>query len=161
VDPWEAAIFVEEKLWKFEQNETIPIGLVQKLIADSAYWYAHPRGPAKAPKHFERITVGAYGWEVPFGANSFLVEQAMLRCNNQVRSALAVVSNTDKKFPSLALREQLATSVRGAVSNYLGEEYQTLWAVTNGHMRFGAQSIHVGDFIFSYWQLAHLGLITE
>src|SRR5688500_185799 len=129
MDVWEAAICVEEKLYKFDQDEIMPLGLVQRLIADSAYWYRHPHGPAKAPKHAERITVGDHGWEVPFGANAFLVEQAIRRCTDQVRVALAGISRTDEKWPSAALRERLGTSIRGAVSNYRGERHPALWPV--------------------------------
>lgn len=138
----------------------LPLGLAQRFIADSAYWYRHPKGPAKAPKHSERITVGPHGWEVQFGANSFLIDQAIRRCTDNVHDVLTTVSNTDEKFPSSALQEQLITSVRGAVSNYLGEIYVAPWPITKGHMLFGAQSIHVGEFILSYWQFANLGLVA-
>jgi hypothetical protein len=161
MDIWESAAFVEEKLNKLEPDGIVPLGLAQRLIKDSAYWYGHPNGPAKAPKHFEGIISGPHGWEVPFGANSFLVEQAIRRSNKKARDALANVFVTDEKWPSSILREELVHSIRGAVSNYCGEEYPTLWSVTSGHMRFGTQSIHIGDFIFSYWQLAHLNLITD
>lgn len=152
---------VEEKLEKFEEDEIVSIVLAQRLVADSAYWYGYPTGPAKAPKHSERITEGPHGWEVPFGANSFLVGQAIHRCTIQVRVELNKVSNTNEKVPLFALRERLVSSVRGAVSNYRGVEYATLWPVTRDHMLFGTQSIHVGDFIFSYWRLANLQLIAE
>lgn len=161
MDLWEAAIFVEGKIEKFDQDGIMPLELVQRLIADSAYWYGHAHGPAKAPKHAERITIGDHGWEVPFGANSFLVEQAIRRCTNQVRDVLAEVFNIDAKRPSAALRERLGTSIRGAVSNYRGERHPALWPVTNGHMLFGTQSIYVRDFVFSYWEIASLRLITE
>jgi hypothetical protein len=161
MDVWEAVIFVEEKIEKFDQDGIMPLGLIQRLITDSAYWYGHRHGPAKAPKHAERITVGNHGWEVAFGANSFLVEEAIGGCTAHVRGALAKVSNIDAKWPAAALRETLDTSIRAAVSNYRGERHPALWPVTNGHMLFGTQSIHVGDFIFSYWQIANLSLITE
>lgn len=89
------------------------------------------------------------------------MEQAIRRCTDQVRVALVVVSSTDEKWPSAALRERLSISIRGAVANYRGERHPALWPVTNGHMLFGTQSIHLGDFIFRYWQLADLRLITE
>ena len=161
MDVWEAALFIEKKLEKIEPDGIVPLGLAQRLIKDSAYWYGHSNGPIKAPKHFERIVSGPYGWEVPFGANSFLVEKAIRRSNKKARTVLDSVSLTNQKWPSSILREELVNSVRGAVSNHCGEEYPTLWPITKGHMRFGTQSIHVDDFIFNYWQLAHLNLVTD
>lgn len=66
---------VKAKLSRFMEGERVRLGLAQRLVKDSAWWYGHPHGPARAPKHFERVTNGAHGWEIEFGANYFLVRQ--------------------------------------------------------------------------------------
>ncbi len=133
----------------------------QRLVMDSAYWYRHPRGPAKAPKHHERVTSGAHGWEIEFGANAFLVGLAIERGCRAVQSALAVVEVVGQKTGADPLRESLERAVRGSVANFSGDEYPTLWGLTSGHMLFGAQSIHLGEFVQSKWSLLKLHLVAK
>jgi hypothetical protein len=159
IDTIETTTYVMEKLQKCVQNAKVPISLAQRLIKDSAYWYGHQNGPARAPKHYERVTAGPYGWEITFGANSFLVEQAIRRFTDSARAAVESFALTGKTIPDKELRKQLALITRGAVSNYQGEVYLTYWPVTDGHMMFGTQSIHVADFVDSYWVVTSLGRI--
>jgi hypothetical protein len=68
---FDEALVVASKLNRFLEGDRVRFGLAQRLVKDSAWWYGHPQGPVRAPKHFERVTNGAHGWEVQFGANYF------------------------------------------------------------------------------------------
>lgn len=98
--------------------------LAEKAVQNSAYWYNHPSGgPARAPKHADRMDYGNTGLEIEFGANSFLVEEAIRRCVATLRAAAEQVLDSEEPADEAGLRARLRLAVRGAVSNYRGEEY--------------------------------------
>ena len=157
----DAVASVRERLARMRPGGKVAFMVAQRLIADSAYWYGHPHGPAKAPKHADRVTTGAYGWEVPFGANSFLVGVAIKGCCETAERALRQVEASGSKGGAPRLRAELELDVRRAVANHAGEQFPHFWAVTNGHMLFGVQSIHLGEFVDSVWTLLRLELVTK
>ncbi len=85
------------------QNQQIKRSFAEELIKKSAYWYSHPSGyPVHAPNHFKHIydPVGrkyallkALGdeniakpikndWKIDFGSNTFLISNAILKCQS-------------------------------------------------------------------------------
>jgi hypothetical protein len=138
---------VAEKLARIRLHGKLRIAAAQRFTKNSAYWYGHPSGsPAHAPGHFERVQSGPNGWEIEFGANKFLVERAYDRCENLLREAVTTAGGARIDRSELCNKMRLA--VRGAVANYLNEEYTVLWDVTDdGYMLFGTQSIRVDAFI--------------
>ncbi|MBN8508151.1 MAG: hypothetical protein J0L57_06005 [Burkholderiales bacterium] len=152
---------VRERLGRMCPGGKVSLMVAQRLVADSVYWYRHPHGPAKAEKFVEHITRGAYGWELPFGANAFLVGLATKGCCEAVERALAKTETTGTKASAPRLRAELELAVRGAVANHAGDQYPGFWNVSAGHMLFGVHSIHLGEFVNSVWALLRLELVTQ
>lgn len=50
-------------------------------------------------------------------------------------------------MPISKLKEKLTLNVRGAVTNYDGEEYPVFYPVVGADMKFGTQSIDIEDFV--------------
>ena len=119
----------------------------EKVIRNSAYWYGHPHGPAQAPKHADRLEYGDTGWELKFGANTFLVEEAIRRCASIIEKVAKSVLETDTPIDESKLRRELEYAVRGAVANYEGVEYAGYYDASDGFMHFGTQAIHVASFV--------------
>jgi hypothetical protein len=142
------------KLAKFDEAGKVPLYFAQRMVQECAYWYGHHNGPARAPGHHERVTGGPHGWEIEFGANKFLVEQAIRRSKAAVLDALNEAEARNTTIDCVALRDKLQKVVRGAVANHLDEEYPTLWATHEGHMLFGTQSIHAGDFVNAFLKIS-------
>jgi hypothetical protein len=128
-------------------GDYMPMEVADRVIRNSAYWYGHPQGPARAPKHAERLTQGDTGWELVFGANTFLVETAVRRCVRTIEKAAEAVKKTDKPINENALARDLAYAVQGAVANYQGLEYSGFYDASDGFMHFGTQAIHVPSFV--------------
>ncbi len=147
------AAIVRGKLARFIKDGRISAGAAQRLISDAAWWYGHPHGPTRAPDHYKRVTFGRHGWEIEFGANSFLVGHAISRCITAVERAVNQVLTTGSKVQESRLREEMTLAVRGAVANFDGNEYQTYYDVHKGFMHFGTQAINVDDFVRTIWTL--------
>src|SRR4249919_2752849 len=105
---------VRAKLARFGYPEKIPRRIAQRLIMDSAWWYDHPSGPVRAPKHKENVEQGPYGWQLAFGANAFLVESAVRDCLGLVSSAIDQYKSTGKKEEAEKLKEQMRLAIRGS-----------------------------------------------
>ena len=132
----------------------------EKAIQVSAYWYGHPHGPARAPKHAERLEYGKTGLEIEFGANTFLVEQAIRRCAAAIEKAAESVIATGDPIDEAELRRQLGFAVCGAVANFDGVEYSGYYDASDGFMHFGTQAVHVASFVESIWGDSEADLLT-
>lgn len=138
-----------------------PIGIVERLIMESTWWLTHPSGgPVHAPKHWERIQERGSRYEIEFGANSFLVETAILRCARRIREAADEVERTGKLISRGMLQRQLVNCLRQSVANYCGEEFDD-YPIRGGYLEFGTTGICVGTFLGGIWQRTKLDLITE
>jgi hypothetical protein len=136
--------------------------LAEKAIKNSAYWYNHPSGgPARAPRHADRMDYGNTGLEIEFGANSFLVEEAIRRCLAALRAAAERALETEEPADETELRARLRLAIRGAVSNYQGEQYAGYYNASDGFMHFGAQAIHVESFLGTIWDDTEAYLLTD
>ena len=155
------AAAVTARLNRFLEGGRVRLLLVQRLVSDSAWWYGHPKGPARAPKHFERVTTGAHGWELEFGANYFLVEAAIRRCTVLISDAIRAVLENGVKVDCVKLREDMRWQVRGAVANFNGEEYGSYYDISKGFMHFGTQAINVNDFVETLCMLAEVHRICR
>lgn len=127
-------------------NGVVPLRVCQNLIINSAYWYTHTSGrPARAPKHHERITYSKYiGGKISFGANTFLIQKAaeqliqLLENKTDLNGKLLIDPEVFKKKATDIVSSSVK-GMRGRYSKYPIKE--------DGHMIFGAQSIHVPSFI--------------
>jgi hypothetical protein len=136
--------------------------LAEKAIKNSAYWFDHPSGgPARAPKHADRLEYGDTGLEIEFGANTFLVEEAIRRCVAALKVAAERALEAEEPADESELRARLRLAIRGAVSNYQGEEYAGYYNATDGFMHFGAQAIHVESFLGTIWDGTEAYLLTD
>ena len=139
----------------------VPRELAIRFIEESAWSYFTRNGlPTPAPDHSHRMD-GVHGdWKLKFGANTFLVGQAISRCASTIDRYLAAIKQGhDQNRDELV--EKLKFNVRGAVANQNGE-YQGYYPVRGNHMMFGNQSINVNDFIqfaLDTWNINEL--ITE
>jgi hypothetical protein len=94
--------------------------------------------------------VGSWGsadggdWKITFGANTFLVGSAIVRCFATVSDFLKDAARGEP-WSSSMLRGSLFLYVRGAVANYRGDEYS--YPISGTGMEFGATSIDVADFV--------------
>lgn len=125
--------------------------LCQRLIAVSAYWYEHPHGPAKAPRHGDRVV---NGW-IDFGANSLNVA-GVVRC--MVKEARTIIEK-GQKAPAAILARELEHCLSGNVMGGNGNYYHH-YPHHDGYLHFGAQAIHAREFTEEFTRLAELALIT-
>ena len=128
-----------------EEGE-VPIDVAKKFIRASAWWYDHPSGPVSAPGHSSRIYGSESDWKIDFGANTFMVGRAISRCRKTLSLFLEQASSGNIVSIS-KLKEKLTLDVRGAVTNYDGDEYPGYYPVVGADMKFGAQSIDTKDFV--------------
>ncbi|MDM8515335.1 hypothetical protein QUF76_03990 [Desulfobacterales bacterium HSG16] len=127
---------------------TVPQTIAIQFIEECAYWYGHPSGgPVHAPNHSRNIkSTDDRNWQIDFGANTFLVGNAISKCQKTIQNLLNNISlQKIKKNTLVELRKELLENIAGSVSNY-GRQYRT-YPVSKGHMIFGTQSIYTNDFI--------------
>lgn len=157
----ESLAAVQRNLEDFGERGSVPLRVAQRLVSESAWWYGHPQGPARAPKHYERIRPGPHGWELEFGANCFLVEKAIARCKDRIVQAIGTALASGSRVDGTALRKDMALAVRASVANYNGEEYSGFYDASDGFMHFGTQAISVNAFVDELFRLAGLHRICE
>lgn len=158
----EVEVVTQQLMRMLDGNGRMKSGVAQRFISDSAWWVDHPKGPVHAPKHHERVTYGIEGWEIVFGANKFLVGQAAERCSGHVLvKTLPQVVKSQTKVEWLKLQQELAMIVRGSVLNFADREYDCYGDLWDDHMRFGAQSINVKDFVNCFYQLAKIQRVCK
>lgn len=124
-----------------DTSSRIPYAWAHEFIACTAWWLHHPSGPVRAPKHADRIFESEqHGWAIEFGANSFLVETAIKRSLDAVKSLL----DTNETG-----RDELISEIKrhtsGAVSNHYDDEYSGYYPLEGEDMIFGSTSINVDD----------------
>lgn len=125
----------------------VPRRVAEDVVAGSAWWESHPSGPVQAPNHASRITGTESTWRIEFGANSFLISDAVRRCCNYIRK-WATAQNAQVTANSwVDLHKELSAIIRMSVSNYRGDDYFSYGEDTPGKMIFGAQAIYIDDFI--------------
>lgn len=157
----EIAVEISDRLGKLFPMGRVPIGAAQRFVKLSAYWFGHPQGPTRAPKHYERVVMGRRGWEIEFGANRFLVEVAIGRCVEIARGALESWLVTGQRQSLKEINSKMVVALKSSVANMDGQEYPTLYPVSGGHMHFGTQSIHTGDFVNVFMEMTGLSRILQ
>lgn len=145
-DKWKSSI--TERLEKIcNNNGKVPRAIAHAIIARSAWWELHPSGPVRAPNHAERIEEESGSWVIGFGANTFLVSVAICRCCSRIKEwALRQQGNIPANSWA-ELYSSLSRTLRGAVSNYAGDEYDVYGDFSQDKIIFGAQAISINDFI--------------
>lgn len=130
---------------KILENNGVSLTIAQFFIEKCAMW-DHPTGRwVHAPKHARRIANGRYGWEVEFGANSFLVGRAIERSTNFIRDIINKIELGEVVY-SNEISSRLNLIISGSVSNYEGEIFDGYYAIERGLLRFGNQGIDVNEF---------------
>lgn len=148
---------VRERMNRVRKGGSGRRGALQCLVAESAYWYGHPQGPARAPKHSDRLQIGPYGHELEFGANKFLVERALDSCLQYIDRCLDWMEKSGRKAAWDAARPDLALRVADSVSNHCDELFGGLYPRdSRGYMHFGTQAIHVDGFVACLYERLEL-----
>jgi hypothetical protein len=119
----DALASLREKLNEFGESGAVPPLLAQRLIEASAWWLDHPQSPTPVPGFSERIVRGPHGWEVNFGGNYFLVEQAILLSKRAISEALERAVASSSTIDGTRLRKRLNACVRESVAKYNHEVY--------------------------------------
>jgi hypothetical protein len=119
--------------------------LAQRFVRESAWWLRHPSGPTRARGHARRVYGSGSDWRIDFGANTFLVGSAILRCAKTMTQYLNEAKEGQLSSPDNLIK-RLRRNVRGAIANYDGDEY-LLYPLEDNDMVFGTQSIDVQDFV--------------
>jgi hypothetical protein len=123
----------------------LPEDYARGFIASSAWWYSHPSGrPVRAPKHSNNIYLSSRGWVIDFGANTFLISIAVSRANTEIIKSIRSAINGNV-FCLNDLEEKIKNHIRGAVTNFSGDEYEGYYPVEGNDMIFGTQSIDTDD----------------
>lgn len=148
---------VRERMSRVRQGGSGRRGALQCLVAESAYWYGHPHGSTRAPKHSDRLQIGPHGFELEFGANKFLVERALDRCLQYIDRCLDWTEKSGSKAAWSDARPELALRVADAVANHCDELFGGLYPRDNrGYMHFGTQAIHVEGFVTCLYERLEL-----
>lgn len=148
---------VMEKIAELTRRRRIPLEFVAWTISESAYWYDHPSGPVRAPNHSERLEDGPSGYEIHFGSNIFLAEQAVKFAIDDIKEAVHTANKTNEVINRQKLLRDLRISITLCVAPFgkrEGHGCYPIWGT--GFMHFGAQAISVQDFLLSI--LTHCGL---
>lgn len=126
-------------------SESVSQRIALHFVEHTAYWNHPKAGWVQAPKHAERMALGSHGWELGFGANSFLVGLAVSRCIEEIGYFLKQVEFDDcPNYPML--QYDLNQAVRESVGNQSGIRYSGAYPEDGGFMVFGTQGIHVHTF---------------
>jgi hypothetical protein len=148
------------QVMKLAENKKVERSMAEELLKVSVYWYHHPSGfPVHAPNHVKHIYSSSIRpridakaetkssqWSIDFGANTFGISTAILRC----QSALLEFLNTSDNGYTLSIeqvKQILRLKIRQSVMNYDGYEYNLYPINYDDHMIFGASSVCVNDFI--------------
>ena len=110
---------VLDKVAAFGEPGNVPISLARDLIEASTFWVGHPQGIIHPePGWSDRIVNGIHGWEVQFGANYFLVEQAILLSKQAILAELDRAQILSQPIDPKLLYGRLITCVRKSVADY-------------------------------------------
>jgi len=151
---------VIDQINKIVVNGEVPMRVAQKIIKNSAYWYDHPCGhPVNAPRNFERVQHGKYGWEIVLGANTFHVGCAISECVTIILRELQ--NSTIKSINCKKLRDTMEKSISLCVTNYAGEFYDHYRVDEKGFMKFGSHAINVKDIINIILNYIHIDVLCR
>jgi hypothetical protein len=137
-----------DKVLLLAKDKEVYRSFAEELIKSSAYWYEHPSGtPVKAPNHSKHIyQTGTNNWEIEFGANAFSISSAVCRCQETLLKFFYDYEQ-GKEIDINEIKRILHFCVRECVENYKGDGYELYPVSYSNHMRFGATSICVTDFV--------------
>lgn len=157
---------IRRGLLKIQSETKVLREVAERLIEKSAWWYDHPQGKVRAPKHCERIATGQDGLELVFGANKFLVGKAIKECASQVDSLLEAFAQTEVSEAQSdpfeikkCLRIVVKPIIRRCVEHENGEKYAYYGTAKDDFMRFGTQAISVNEFVDEFLMICELRAI--
>ncbi len=128
-------------------KESIPEKIAAGLVANAAWWLTHNSGfPVRARGHASRLQELRHGWEVTFGANKFLVGEALSDCRSKLNSFMDSAA-TGRLLKLSEVRRALHSPFTWAVANYAGDMYEGEYPATDGRMIFGATAIDLDDAV--------------
>jgi hypothetical protein len=140
-------------------------GVVSKEIAElfiknSAWWLTHPSGPIPAPGHSRNLILSHRQWQISFGANSFVIGQAIVGCR-RILKYFFDQTTFDSRGDVHTLDHDLKKVVRGCVTNYQGDYYEAYG--DDEQLTFGAQAIKISGFIHTIYEIVpvRIGLFPD
>ncbi len=151
----------KNRVIQIAEFENVDRSVAEKFIANSVYWYDHPCGrPVEAPGHINNIYGSEKNWRIDFGANTFLISNAIVRCQKKM---ILFLDRLDSGYyiNLIDLRNALEFCLRSAVANYEGHKYESLYPLVedkyhNKYMKFGSQAIRTDYFINEIFKLVKL-----
>lgn len=130
-------------------EESVSREFAEAFVRCCCYW-DHPTAYSwvHAPKHAKRLRKGSLGWEVEFGANSFLAERAIEWCKKIVRRKLS-----GDAIEMDQLRKTMSNYIADSVANN-GVELKGRYPIDgSGYMRFGTAGINTEKAVtFLLWK---------
>jgi len=155
VDPYgqEVANLLNQ-LDKIAKSGRVSKAMAVAFIEKSAWWLTHVSGPVRAPGYASRMEGNESSWRLTYGANTFHVTRAIVKCSKELQKFLQ--KNRDNpKFTEdtlTELKQCLSASVCGCVSGYGGQMYDQ-YRMDKDEMVFGAQAINVKEFINCFFEV--------
>ena len=118
------------------------------FIEKSAWWLTHPSGPVREPGYANRIEGPETALSLKYGANTFKITQALLKCIKIIRKFLKKnLANPQLSEESLEnLKNSLVVAISGSVTRFDGSSYNQ-YRIKGDEMVFGAHAINVKEFI--------------
>lgn len=130
-----------------DKHGRVSEALAVELIKESVWWETHPSGSIQAPGFAKHIYENSGEWKITFGANTFLISRAVHGCCKVIENWLPRQSGPIAQLPWATLQTELASVLRGSVSNFIGEIYQRYTGGSNEQIVFGSHAISIPGFI--------------
>lgn len=129
----------------------------QGFITRTAHW-DHPSGQlVSAPNHSENVYGSIEsGWKIDFGANTFLISKAALKCKEEALRILEDIMEGGLVHKEL-LMSSFIKNIRASVVNTNGGAFKH-YPITRDYMMFGTQLIDVkygAEYLIERFMLAN------
>jgi hypothetical protein len=110
-----------------------------RLIKKAAVTFLHGY-PTPAPDYIKRIEWGPHGFQLPFGANKFLIARVYLKAEGMINYLFDAIEGC-KSISRVSAEAALEYCVSSSVSNYDDEEYN--YPVEEGYLKLGGSGVDV------------------
>lgn len=139
------------------EHELLTESEARELIRRSAWWYQHSYGPCRAPGDAGRIYKLHDHWRITLGSNGLDISKALKRCLETIKNEINKVNLSNNRGLYDRMEHSLYYNVLFSVINHEGFEFEgTYSSVENKHIKFGAHSIKITDFINAVFDLAEI-----
>jgi hypothetical protein len=152
----ESLAAVQRQLSMMFVGDAASLRVAERLVKKSAWWYDHPQGKVRAPKHCERIANGVHGLQLEFGANKFLVEHAMRLIHHTFTYAVCRAVECDDYVDAAEIRNALALNVRQSVAGFDDLVFNPYSGDDGEFLHLGASEIRVSDVVEEVYRMCEL-----